>query len=112
MITVHHRQMLFTPPAAAPHGHVGYVAGRYRDGAHSDVWTDVRRCAHQTFTAFAPACSCGWRGAPVPVTDTALIVCRRVWTRDHLTDDMSASRLVEHGSVLCTALVPRGDDAC
>jgi hypothetical protein len=76
--------MLLTPPATARGGHVGYVAGRYRDGAYSDMWTDVRRCARLTFTAYAPACSCGWRGAPIPVGDTGLIACHREWNRIHL----------------------------
>ena len=35
-------------------GHVGYVAGRYRSGVWSDHWTDVSRCAGQTFTHYAP----------------------------------------------------------
>lgn len=42
--------------------HAGYVAGRYRDGSWSDHWTDVARCAIATFTAFRPACRCGWSG--------------------------------------------------
>ena len=42
--------------------HVGYVAGRYRSGVWSDQWTDVSRCAERTFTDYAPACVCGWRG--------------------------------------------------
>lgn len=40
----------------------GYVAGRYRDGSWSDHWTDVTRCAEATFTAYRPACRCGWSG--------------------------------------------------
>ena len=66
-----------------PRGHVGYVAGRYRDGAYSDLWTDVRRCAWRTFTDYAPACSCGWRGAAQPITDTAYLGCARSWAREH-----------------------------
>jgi hypothetical protein len=42
--------------------HVPYVAGRYRDGLRSDHWTDVRRCAEATFTAYTARCSCGWVG--------------------------------------------------
>ncbi len=85
IVAVHHCQMLFMPPlpTETPDGHVGYV-GRYRDGAYSDIWTDVRRCSSRTFTAYAPACSCGWRAAPHPVTDIALIACRRIWTREQM----------------------------
>jgi hypothetical protein len=32
--------------------HHGYIAGRYRDGALSDTWTDVRRCAERTFITY------------------------------------------------------------
>lgn len=45
--------------------HAGYVAGRYRDGSWSDHWTDVERCAEATFTAYRPACRCGWSGPAV-----------------------------------------------
>ena len=48
--------------------HVGYVAGRYRSGVWSDQWTEVGRCAEHTFTAYAPACTCGWRGPVHPPT--------------------------------------------
>lgn len=64
--------------------HVGYVAGRYRDGSYSDAWTDVRRCADRTFTAYAPACTCGWRGPTRPVTDIAHMACRRAWASRHI----------------------------
>ena len=109
MIGVHDARMPFTHQAARddspPHaGHTGYVAGRYRDGAYSDLWTDVRRCAFRTFTAYAPACSCGWRGSAQPVTDIAYIACRRAWARDHAPredDDLSTT---VHGGVACTQL--------
>jgi hypothetical protein len=42
--------------------HHGYVAGRYRDGALSDKWTDVTRCAERTFIAYVARCGCGWFG--------------------------------------------------
>jgi hypothetical protein len=48
------------------HIHRGYVAGRYRDGALSDIWTDVARCAERTFTAYLARCGCGWLGDPPP----------------------------------------------
>jgi hypothetical protein len=78
--------MLFsvTDPLAVPAGHAGYVAGRYRDGAHSDEWTDVSRCAENTFVAYAPACTCGWRGQPEPPTAAGRLRCRRAWTGLHL----------------------------
>jgi hypothetical protein len=40
--------------------HEGFVAGRYRDGSASDIWTSVARCAHGTFVGYCAACECGW----------------------------------------------------
>lgn len=96
-------------PDDEPDGHLPYVAGRYRDGAYSDIWTDVRRCAAQTFTAYAPACSCGWRGPGQPVTDIAYIVCRRAWLRDHAAALHPEVRPVHraHRSVPCVHLRDR-----
>jgi hypothetical protein len=55
MIAMHDAGVPFTVHSElGPRGHVGYVAGRYRDGAYSDLWTDVRRCAWRTFTDYAP----------------------------------------------------------
>jgi hypothetical protein len=68
----------------APAGHAGYVAGRYRDGAYSDVWTDVARCAERTFVGYAPACSCGWRGPGQPATAAGRLTCWRLWAGDHV----------------------------
>lgn len=64
--------------------HLGFVAGRYRNGAFSDRYTDVLRCAQRTFTAYAPACSCGWRGPLFPATDAGHLRCRRVLVHQHL----------------------------
>ncbi|WP_297649654.1 hypothetical protein [Pseudonocardia sp.] len=95
MIEVHHRRMPFISQAADDRaGHTGFVAGRYRDGAYSDIWTDVRRCAFRTFTGYAPACSCGWRGPAQPVTEIAYIACSRAWTRDHAAPPLAASLVV------------------
>ncbi|MFC4950162.1 hypothetical protein [Pseudonocardia sp. GCM10023141] len=73
--------MLFTVALGptAPDGHAGFVAGRYRDGAFSDAWTDVRRCAERTFTAYHPGCTCGWTGAAHPASDIGWHHCRRAW---------------------------------
>lgn len=67
-----------------PPGHAGFLVGRYRDGAFSDAWTDVSRCAEGTFVAYAPACSCGWRGAAQPATAAGRLWCARLWRDDHL----------------------------
>lgn len=64
--------------------HQGFVAGRYRNGAFSDRWTDVLRCAERTFTAYAPACSCGWRGPLFPASDAGHLGCRRMLVHGHL----------------------------
>jgi hypothetical protein len=66
-------------------GHIGYVAGRYRAGVWSDQWTEVSRCAERTFTAYAPACTCGWRGAAHPPTAHGQLACQRGWTFEHRT---------------------------
>jgi hypothetical protein len=77
--------MLFIGGSDAGIGdHAGYVAGRYRDGALSDLWTDVARCAPATFTAFLPACGCGWRGGAQAPDEAGARRCRREWTREHL----------------------------
>jgi hypothetical protein len=74
-----------------PAGHAGYVAGRYRDGAYSDIWTDVSRCADRTFVAYAPACSCGWRGVARPATTVGRLSCWREWVADHVEELRAAA---------------------
>lgn len=78
--------MLFIGPCSDERtdGHEGYVAGRYRNGTYSDIWTDVARCAERTFTAYAPACECGWRGPIQEATDVGYAACQRVWLRAHV----------------------------
>jgi hypothetical protein len=72
-------------------GHAGFVAGRYRDGAFSDEWTDVARCAPRTFTAWAPACICGWRGCTVSTEQADVARCRQMWEQ-HLQELGAAAR--------------------
>jgi len=76
--------MVFGVAGQARPGHVGYLAGRYRDGAYSDAWTDAERCAPGTFVAYAPACSCGWRGDAQPVSTVGRMTCHRAWVQGHL----------------------------
>ena len=67
--------------------------GRYRNGAYSDIWTDVRRCADRTFLAYAGACECGWRGADHPSTEAGHHVALQDWRHDHfvtVTEEGSA----------------------
>lgn len=66
-------------------GHCGYVAGRYRDGAFSDTWTDVSRCARGTFVGYAPACTCGWSGEVLPGTPSGMETCRLEVIANHLS---------------------------
>jgi hypothetical protein len=73
----------------ATDAHTGYVAGRYRSGVWSEQWTEVDRCAEYTFTCYAPACVCGWRGPAQPATPQGLLACQRVWVFEH-----SATRLM------------------
>jgi hypothetical protein len=60
-----------------------YVAGRYRDGSRSDIWTDVTRCAHATFVRYVPACECGWHGQDHPATPAGYQACTRAWAQEH-----------------------------
>lgn len=73
-------------------GHAGYVAGRYRSGVWSDQWTDVSRCAERTFTAYAPACVCGWRGPVRPATPGGHLACQRTWVFEHAPVTMLSGR--------------------
>ena len=77
--------MLYTGPGSseATDAHEGYVAGRYRDGSHSDIWTNVQTCATGTFTAYVPACECGWLGKPLPATEHGYQACEWSWMTDH-----------------------------
>lgn len=63
--------------------HIGYVAGRYRDGSRSDIWTDVTRCAHATFVRYVAVCECGWRGKDHPATPAGYQACARDWSQEH-----------------------------
>jgi hypothetical protein len=65
--------------------HIGYVAGRYRDGSRSDIWTDVRRCAYATFVRYVAACECGWYGKDHPATAAGYKACACEWTHEHHT---------------------------
>ena len=67
-----------------PAGHAGFLAGRYRNGALSDAWTDVSRCADGTFVGYVPACTCGWRGAVQPATAPGRFLSSRAWRDEHL----------------------------
>ena len=71
-----------TLPGGQP-GHIGYLAGRYRDGALSDMWTEVQRCAERTFTAYVPGCSCGWYGSRFPASTVGAFAARREWQDRH-----------------------------
>lgn len=83
---MHAASMLFTGQTLDSEidQHRGYVAGRYRNGALSDHWTDVTRCAEATFTAYVPVCGCGWRGRPQKADASGAERCRREWTYEHL----------------------------
>jgi hypothetical protein len=92
----HSVQVIVTGRVGVPpvDGHCGYVAGRYRDWAFSDTWTDVRRCAHGTFIGYAPACTCGWSGEIRPGTPSGLEACRQDLITDHLNDLLTAGQPV------------------
>lgn len=65
--------------------HCGYVAGRYRDGALSDTWTDVTRCAERTFLAYVARCGCGWLGDPQPANPDGYYTCQHELISTHLS---------------------------
>jgi hypothetical protein len=64
--------------------HHGYVAGRYRNGALSDTWTDVTRCAERTFVAYVARCGCGWLGNDHPSNPYGYHTCQQELLSDHL----------------------------
>lgn len=68
--------------------HEGYVAGRYRDGSVSDIWTNAARCAHGTFIAYRPACECGWAGAWQACTEVAYRQCQQDWATEHFVPEV------------------------
>ena len=70
--------------------HHGYIAGRYRDGALSDTWTDVMRCAERTFIAYLARCGCGWHGVDHPATPDGYHACQHDLASNHL------SRCIHH----------------
>jgi hypothetical protein len=72
-------------PGAAYSDHAVYVAGRYRDGALSDTWTDVARCAPGTVVAYVPACSCGWTGSIRSNTLNGFREYQRALRSEHLS---------------------------
>ena len=64
--------------------HYGYIAGRYRDGALSDTWTDVVRCAEKTFVAYLARCRCGWLGNAQPSNPDGYSTCQQELISNHL----------------------------
>jgi hypothetical protein len=76
--------------------HDGYVSGRYRDGALSDIWTDVTRCAERTFTAYVPACERGWRGSAKPADATGFHSAQHEWLERHFLQLDDACRAVPY----------------
>jgi hypothetical protein len=76
--------MLFIGPGNGEKtdSHEGYVAGRYRDGAFTDIWTSVSNGG--LFTAYVSACECGWRSTLAqPVTAEGYRTCQEAWLRGH-----------------------------
>jgi hypothetical protein len=67
--------------------HCGYVAGRYRDGALSDAWTDVTRCADRTFVRYVARCWCGWLGVGHPASPAGYHACQRELISNHFCPD-------------------------
>lgn len=72
--------------------HRGYIAGRYRDGALSDDWTDTTRCAERTFIAYVSRCRCGWLGEAHPASPGGYRTAQRELTNEHLVGTCHHSR--------------------
>jgi hypothetical protein len=68
--------------------HEGYVAGRYRNGSVSDIWTDIARCVEHTFIGYFPACECGWTGAEEPCSEAAYRQCQQDWATQHFIPEV------------------------
>lgn len=71
--------------------HEGYVAGRYRDGSRSDIWTDVTRCAERSFISYLPACECGWTGSDQPYSEAGFRQCQHDWVTQHFAPEVFPS---------------------
>jgi hypothetical protein len=70
--------------------HEGFVAGRYRIGAVSDIWTDVTDCAEGTFTAYVARCECGWSGSSHRVCPAGYRAAQRGWIDAHFRAVLAA----------------------
>jgi hypothetical protein len=68
--------------------HEGYVAGRYRNGSVSDIWTVAARCTRGTFIGYRPACECGWTGAWQPCTEAGYRQCQQDWATQHFVPEV------------------------
>ena len=99
MYTVHHAAMFFIGSGAdeVTDDHEGFVAGRYRDGALSDIWTDVSRCAPGTFVSYLPACECGWYGSDLPSDPSGYRACQRAWLEEHFAAAVARQRRAQVG---------------
>ncbi|MGH4024573.1 MAG: hypothetical protein ACRDRV_08315 [Pseudonocardiaceae bacterium] len=89
--------------------HEGWVAGRFRDGSLSDIWTDVHGCADQTVTAYLPRCECGWIGTAVPATSGGYNAAERQWRSRHLPEVVAtrpAPRLLPEPACVQGSFVP------
>lgn len=84
--------------------HEGYVAGRYRDGVRSDIWTDVSRCTSGTFTGYLPACECGWQGADRSATPAGYEACQRAWLDEHFGPTVAPQRRADLGGGFAATL--------
>jgi hypothetical protein len=70
--------------------HRGYVAGRYRDGALSDAWTDLTRCAERTFVRYVARCECGWLGDDHSASPAGYHDCQRELISHYFSPDSPA----------------------
>lgn len=88
--------------------HEGWVAGRSLDGSLSDIWTDVRRCTEQSFSAYLPRCECGWIGIAVPATSGGHNAAERQWRRhlDHVITGRPERRPLPEPAWVAGSFVP------
>jgi hypothetical protein len=71
--------------------HHCFVAGRKRDGALADVWSDAQAYLDGYYVAYVPRCDCGWTGPPFSATPSGYAACEQLWRDKHLQPFLCAA---------------------
>lgn len=70
------------------------VAGRKRNGALADVWSDAQAYLDGCYVAYVPRCDCGWTGPPFSATQSGYAACEQLWRDKHLQPFLCAANPV------------------